>query len=87
MADTISTKSKILKQSSDCFKNSRTQVCKELVSEIEKLQLIVLVLINDLIKLICNLKKKDALNEHLSIKGRNRLKRLPLNSILKKFTC
>ena len=32
-------------------------------------------------------KKKDALEEHLVIKGRNRLKRLPLNSILKKFTC
>ena len=39
MAETIPTKSKILKQSSDCFKDSRTQVCKELVSEIEKLQL------------------------------------------------
>ena len=32
-------KSKILKLSSDCFKDSGTQVCKELVSEIEKLQL------------------------------------------------
>ena len=41
MAETISTKSKILKQSSDCFKDSGTQVCKELVSEIEKLQLVV----------------------------------------------
>ena len=41
MAETIPTKSKILKQSSDCFKDSRTQLCKELVSEIEKLQLIV----------------------------------------------
>ena len=40
MAETIPTKSKILKQSSDCFKDSRTQLCKELVSEIEKLQLI-----------------------------------------------
>ena len=40
-AETISTKSKILKQSSDCIKDSQTQVCKELVSEIEKLQLIV----------------------------------------------
>ena len=39
MAETIPTKSKILKQSSDCFKDSGTQVCKELVSEIEKLQL------------------------------------------------
>ena len=38
MAETIPTKSKILKQSSDCFKDSRTQLCKELVSKIEKLQ-------------------------------------------------
>jgi len=41
MAETIPTKSKILKQSNDCFKDSRTQICKELVSEIEKLQLVV----------------------------------------------
>ena len=41
MAETIPTKSKILKQTSDCFKDSRTQICKELVSELEKLQLIV----------------------------------------------
>ena len=41
MAETIPTKSKILKQSSDCLKDSRTQICKELVSEIEKLQLVV----------------------------------------------
>ena len=41
MAETIPTKSKILKESSDCIKDSQTQVCKELVSEIEKLQLIV----------------------------------------------
>ena len=41
MAETIPTKSKILKQSSDCFKDSGTQLCKELVSEIEKLQLVV----------------------------------------------
>ena len=41
MAETIPTKSKILKKSSDCFKDSRTQVCKEVVSEIEKLQLVV----------------------------------------------
>ena len=34
-------KSKILKQSSDCFKNSQTLACKELISEIEKLQLVV----------------------------------------------
>ena len=41
MAETIPTKSKILKQASYCIKNSQTQVCKELVSEIEKLQLLV----------------------------------------------
>jgi len=41
MAETIPTKSKILKQSSDCLKYSRTQICKELVSEIEKIQLVV----------------------------------------------
>ena len=39
MAETIPTKSKILKKSSYCFTDSRTQICKELVSEIEKLQL------------------------------------------------
>ena len=41
LAEIIPTKSNILKQSSDCFKDSRTQLCKELVSEIEKLQLVV----------------------------------------------
>ena len=41
MSETIPTKSKILKQSSDCIKDSQTQICKELVSEIEKLQLLV----------------------------------------------
>ena len=41
IAETIPTKSKILKQASDCIKNSQTQVCKELVTEIEKLQLVV----------------------------------------------
>ena len=41
MAETIPTKSKILKKSSDCIKDSQTQICKELVSEIEKLQLVV----------------------------------------------
>ena len=40
-AETIPTKSNILKESSDCIKDSQTQVCKELVSEIEKLQLFV----------------------------------------------
>ena len=41
MAETIPTKSKILKQSSDCLKDSRTQLCKKLVFEIEKFQLVV----------------------------------------------
>ena len=41
MAESIPIKSKILKESSDCIKDSQTQVCKELVSEIEKLQLVV----------------------------------------------
>ena len=41
MAETIPTKSKILKQSNDCIRDSQTKVCKELVSEIEKLQLVV----------------------------------------------
>ena len=34
------TKSNILKQYGDCIKDSQTQVCKELVSEMEKLQLV-----------------------------------------------
>ena len=41
LAETIPTKSKILKVSSDCIKDSQIQVCKELVSDIEKLQLVV----------------------------------------------
>ena len=41
MAETISTKSFILRKSSDCLNDSQTQECKELVSEIEKLQLVV----------------------------------------------
>ena len=41
LAEIIPTKSKILKQSSDCIKDSQTQGCKKLVSEIEKLQLVV----------------------------------------------
>jgi len=40
MAETIPNKSKILKQSSYCVKYSQPQVCKDLVSEIEKLQLV-----------------------------------------------
>ena len=41
MAETIPTKSYILQQSSYCIKDSKTQVCKELVSAIEKFQLVV----------------------------------------------
>ena len=41
LAETIPTKSKILKEARDCIKDSQAQVCKELVSEIEKLQLLV----------------------------------------------
>ena len=41
MAETIPTKSKILKRANYCIKESQTQVCRELVSEIEKLQLVV----------------------------------------------
>ena len=41
MAETITTKTKILKQSSDCIKDSQAKVCKELISEIENLQLAV----------------------------------------------
>ena len=41
VAETIPTKSKILKEVSYCIKDSQVQVCKELVSEIEKLQLLV----------------------------------------------
>ncbi len=40
-AETIPTKSNIIKQSNECFKGSQNQVCKELVYEIEKLQLVV----------------------------------------------
>ncbi|MBO8205035.1 hypothetical protein HA143_07670 [Prochlorococcus marinus CUG1415] len=40
MAETIPTKSKILKQSSECIKDSQKQICRELVSQIEKLQLV-----------------------------------------------
>ena len=41
IAETIPTKSKILKQSNYCMRDSQAQVCKELVAEIEKLQLVV----------------------------------------------
>ena len=41
IAETIPTKSKILREASYCIKDSQAQVCKELVSEIEKIQLLV----------------------------------------------
>ena len=41
LAETIPTKSKILKEASYCIKDSQAQVCKNLFSEIEKLQLLV----------------------------------------------
>ena len=41
MAETIPTKSKILKEASYCIRDYQAQVCKELISEIEKLQLVV----------------------------------------------
>ena len=41
IAETLPTKSQIIKKSSECIKGSQNQVCKELVSQIEKLQLIV----------------------------------------------
>ena len=40
IAETIPTKFKILKEIRYCIKDSQTQVCKEFVSEIEKLQLV-----------------------------------------------
>ena len=41
IAETIPTKSKIIKESIDCIQDSQPQACKELVFEIEKLQLAV----------------------------------------------
>ena len=41
IAEIIPTKSKILKEASYCIKDSQAQVCRELISEIEKLQLLV----------------------------------------------
>ena len=41
MAETILSNSQIIKQSSECIKDSQNQLCSELVSQIEKLQLIV----------------------------------------------
>ena len=41
LPETIPTKSNILKQSSECIKDSQNQICRELVSQIEKFQLVV----------------------------------------------
>ena len=41
MAETIPTKSIIIKKSSVCIKGSQNKICRELVSEIERLQLLV----------------------------------------------
>ena len=41
MAETIPTKSNILQQTNECIKDSQNKVCIELISQIEKLQLIV----------------------------------------------
>ena len=41
IAETIPTKSKIIEEASFCIKDSQAQVCKELVTEIEKFQLLV----------------------------------------------
>ena len=41
MAEAIPSKSKILRQSSKCINDSQNQVCRELVSQLEKLQLVV----------------------------------------------
>ena len=40
MAETIPSKSEILRQSGNCIKDFQPQACKELVSEIEKLQIV-----------------------------------------------
>ena len=41
IAETIPTKSEILKQYGDCIKSSQNRVCEDLVSEIEKFQIVV----------------------------------------------
>ncbi len=41
MAEAIPSKSKILRQSSKCINDSQNQLCRELVSQLEKLQLAV----------------------------------------------
>ena len=39
-AETIPTKSNIIKQTSECIKDAQNEVCRELVFQIERLQLI-----------------------------------------------
>ena len=41
MAETVPTKSKILKQSRECIKHSQDKVCRESIFQIEKLQSVV----------------------------------------------
>ena len=41
MAESMPSKSKILRQSSKCINDSQNPVCRELVSQLEKLQLVV----------------------------------------------
>ena len=41
LAETIPIKSKILKQSRECIQDSQNQICRELISQLEELQLIV----------------------------------------------
>ena len=41
MAEKMPINSKILKESSECIKNPQNNVCSELISQIEKLQLVV----------------------------------------------
>ena len=40
IAETVPIKSKILKESSECIRNPKNRVCNELISQIEKLQLL-----------------------------------------------
>ena len=39
-AETIPSKTKILKQSSECIKDSQKKVCRDLIAQIERLQLV-----------------------------------------------
>jgi len=40
MAETIPSKSYIIKKSRECIKDSQKQICRELVSQIEQLQIV-----------------------------------------------